>query len=110
MKSYAVMWVCRTNPLNQTPNRVFPVLFFSVAQLLLPYIPWGSVEPTLGIHPKKNGPSYTQYIMNIFIYIYKFFLIIYIHPKDHWTLNTPAIQVQTLPLEGPKSLEQIITR
>ena len=33
-------------------------------------------------------------------------------PKDHWTLktgyfedqNTPAIQVQTLPLEGPRSL------
>ena len=36
------------------------------------------------------------------------------HPKDHWTLktgysedlNTPAIQVQTLPLEGPTSLGQ----
>ena len=34
-----------------------------------------------------------------------------IHPKDHWTLKTgyfedptPAIQVQTLPLEGPRSL------
>ena len=33
------------------------------------------------------------------------------HPKDHWTLKTgyfedpnPAIQVQTLPLEGPRSL------
>ena len=32
-------------------------------------------------------------------------------PKDHWTLETgyfedltPAIQVQTLPLEGPRSL------
>ena len=32
-------------------------------------------------------------------------------PKDHWTLKTgyfedptPAIQVQTLPLEGPRSL------
>ena len=32
-------------------------------------------------------------------------------PKDHWTLktgyfedHTPAIQVQTLPLEGPRSL------
>ena len=37
-----------------------------------------------------------------------------IHPKDHWTLKTgnfedliPAIQVQTLPLEGPRSLGQI---
>ena len=36
------------------------------------------------------------------------------HPKDHWTLKTgyfedptPAIQVQTLPLEGPRSLGQI---
>ena len=35
------------------------------------------------------------------------------HPKDHWTLKigyfeapTPAIQVQTLPLEGPRSLGQ----
>ena len=33
------------------------------------------------------------------------------YPKDHWTLKTgyfedptPAIQVQTLPLEGPRSL------
>ena len=33
------------------------------------------------------------------------------NPKDHWTLKTgyfedptPAIQVQTLPLEGPRSL------
>ena len=32
-------------------------------------------------------------------------------PKDHWTLKTgffedptPAVQVQTLPLEGPRSL------
>ena len=36
------------------------------------------------------------------------------HPKDHWTLKTgyfedptPAIQVQTLPLEGPRSLGQV---
>ena len=35
------------------------------------------------------------------------------HPKDHWTLKTgffedptPAIQVQTLPLEGPRFLGQ----
>ena len=35
----------------------------------------------------------------------------FFHPKDHWTLKTgyfedpnPAIQVQTLPLEGPRSL------
>ena len=35
------------------------------------------------------------------------------HPKDHWTLKTgyfedptPVIQVQTLPLEGPRSLGQ----
>ena len=34
-----------------------------------------------------------------------------LHPKDHWTLKTgyfedptPAIQVQTLQLEGPRSL------
>ena len=34
-----------------------------------------------------------------------------LYPKDHWTLKTgyfedptPAIQVQTLPLEGPRSL------
>ena len=37
------------------------------------------------------------------------------HPKDHWTLKTgffedptPAIQVQTLPLEGPRSLGQLL--
>ena len=38
-----------------------------------------------------------------------------LHPKDHWTLKTgyfedpnySAIQVQTLPLEGPRSLGQI---
>ena len=36
---------------------------------------------------------------------------IFLYPKDHWTLKTgyfedptPAIQVQTLPLEGPRSL------
>ena len=35
----------------------------------------------------------------------------FLFPKDHWTLKTgyfedptPAIQVQTLPLEGPRSL------
>ena len=37
------------------------------------------------------------------------------HPKDHWTLKTghfedpnPAIQVQTLPLKGPRSVGQLI--
>ena len=37
----------------------------------------------------------------------------FMYPKDHWTLNTgyfedptPSIQVQTLPLEGPRSLGQ----
>ena len=37
------------------------------------------------------------------------------NPKDHWTLKTgcfedptPAIQVQTLPLEGPRSLGKYI--
>ena len=39
------------------------------------------------------------------------------YPKDHWTLKTgyfedpnPAIQVQTLPLEGPRSLGYVISR
>ena len=42
--------------------------------------------------------------------------IISLLPQDHWTLKTgyfedpnPAIQVQTLPLEGPRSLGRIIT-
>ena len=37
--------------------------------------------------------------------------LFFLSPKDHWTLKTgyfedptPAIQVQTLPLEGPRSL------
>ena len=40
----------------------------------------------------------------------------YHNPKDHWTLKTgyfedptPAIQVQTLPLEGPRSLGKNIS-
>ena len=44
--------------------------------------------------------------------IFKPAMLVY-HPKDHWTLKTgyfedptPAIQVQTLPLEGPRSLGQ----
>ncbi len=38
-------------------------------------------------------------------------------PKDHWTLKTsyfedptPAIQVQTLPLEGPRSLGLVVSK
>ena len=44
---------------------------------------------------------------SLYIWIHQDFY----YPKDHWTLKTayfedptPAIQVQTLPLEGPRSL------
>ena len=56
---------------------------------------------------KRQQQQHQQQQMIIMIIIQN------MHPKDHWTLKTgyfedptPAIQVQTLPLEGPRSLGQ----
>ena len=51
------------------------------------------------------------YLCGVVHVVLDVFKRIFYYPKDHWTLKTgnfedliPGIQVQTLPLEGPRSL------
>ena len=65
--------------------------------------PWKS---TIARKIRKNGPSWIQWLKKG---LQKPFQKLARYPKDHWTLKTgylEAIQVQTLRLEGPRSLGQ----
>ena len=56
----------------------------------------------------------TLQTLNIKLYFNSRIPVFLYSPKDHWTLKTgyfedptPAMQIQTLPLEGPRSLGSI---
>ena len=71
-------------------------------------------KPSRDYFYQKQKHQKVKYDKNQTMRLTPFPQVFLLSPKDHWTLETgyfedptPAIQVQTLPLEGPRSLGRL---